>query len=231
MNVLIVDDNEMARLTLRQLTAQVPDLHVVAECPDALKAWAVIRNQSVDLLMLDIEMPEMSGIELVQKLGSKRPIIIFTTSKKEYAVDAFELNVADYLVKPITPGRFIQAIDKARELLESTDQQIGVTEDQFIFVRDGVTVRRLALADILYAEATGDYVRLYTEKQFYPVHATMKAVEQRLSAKGFLRVHRSYIIALDKVDFFRDGALSIREKAIPVADAYRSILNKRLDIL
>lgn len=231
MNCLIIDDNTIARTTLRQLTSQVKDLTVAGECASAMEAYNFLQTQPVDVLLLDIEMPGMSGLELTQHLGNNKGIIIFTTSKKEYAVAAFELNVADYLVKPIMPARFIQAIDKARTLLESNRETIQVEAETFLFIRDSNIVRRLSIDDILFVEAMGDYVKLHTPQKFYAIHTTLKAVEERLPASRFLRVHRSYIVALSKIDTVQDGALVVQGKPVPVADAYRAMLNKRMNIL
>jgi len=231
MNCLIIDDNKIARTTLKQLASQVKDLTVAGECSNAMEAWNLLQEEAVDLLLLDIEMQGMSGLELTRHLGNKRPVIVFTTSKKEYAAEAFELNVADYIVKPVTPARFIQAIDKVREILDSGKEEVKYTEDEFIFIRDSNIVRRLSLDDILYAEAMGDYVKLYTPGKFYAIHTTLKAVEERLPPSKFLRVHRSYIVAISKIETIQDGALIVNGKPLPVADAYRSALNKRMNIL
>ena len=231
MNVVIVDDNKIARTTLKQLASRVKDLVVVAECENAIEARDVLQNEPVDLLLLDIEMPEMSGLELTRDLGANRPLIIFTTSRKDYAVEAFELNVVDYIVKPVTLSRFIQAIDKARDIRQSHGEEMKVSADAFIFIRDSNIVRRLGIGDILYAEAMGDYVKLHTPQKFYAVHTTLKAVEERLPASQFLRVHRSFIVAVPKIDTIQDGALIINGKPLPVADAYRAGLNKRMNIL
>jgi len=230
---LIIDDNKIARSVLRQLASQVKDLTVAGECADAVEAYEFLRTskEDIDLLLLDIEMPGMTGLELVKNLGDKRPIIVFTTSKREYAVEAFDLNVADYIVKPVTPARFIQAMEKVRELLESAREEMSWTSEEFIFIRDSNIVRRLRLDDILYAEAMGDYVKLYTPGKFYAVHTTLKTVEERLPASQFLRVHRSYLVALSKIDTIQDGALVVGGKPIPVADAYRKALNARMNIL
>ena len=216
---------------MRQLAGQVKDIHVAGECASAMEAYNLLQEQDVDLLLLDIEMPGMSGLDLTKHLGEKRPLIIFTTSKKDYAVEAFELNVADYIIKPVTPARFIQAIDKARELLQSGHEHVDLANNEFIFIRDSNIVRRLKLEDILYAEAMGDYVKLHTPQKFYAVHTTLKTVEERLPDDQFIRVHRSYIVALSKIDTIQDGAIIINGKPIPVADAYRATLNKRMNIL
>jgi len=231
MNALIIDDNKIARTTTRQLAARVSDLTIIAECSSAMDAYNLLLTQPVDLLLLDIEMPGMTGLELSKNLVNKRPVIIFITSKREYAADAFDLNVADYIVKPLTGSRFIQAIDKARDILESNREEVKIKEDEFIFIRDSNIVRRLKLDKILYAEAMGDYVKLYTPEKFYAVHTTLKAAEERLPASNFLRVHRSYMVAIDKIDRVESGVLIVNGKPIPVADAYRNTLNKRMNIL
>jgi DNA-binding LytR/AlgR family response regulator len=231
MTALIIDDNRIARTTIRHLAGKAGDIDIVDECADAMKAYELLQVKPVDLLLLDIEMPGMSGLELNQNLGRKRPVIIFITSKREYAADAFDLNVADYIIKPVTASRFLQAIEKAREILESNKEEISVKEDEFIFIRDSNEVRRLKLDSILYAEAMGDYVKLYTPERFYAVHATLKAVEDRLPYSRFLRVHRSYLVAVDKIETLDGGALIVGGKPLPVADAYRSALNKRMNIL
>ena len=231
MNTIIVDDNRIARTTMKQLASQVKDITLVGEYANAMDACNLLQELPVDLILLDIEMPGMTGLELTKNLGAKRPVIIFTTSKKEYAAEAFELNVADYIVKPVIPARFIQAIDKAREIIQSNTEEVKINEDEFIFVRDSNIVRRLKLDDILFAEAMGDYVKLYTLQKFYAIHTTLKTVEERLPVSKFIRVHRSYIVALTKIDTIQDGALVINGKPVPVADAYRAALNKRMNIL
>lgn len=231
MNALIIDDNEMARMALKQLADRINDLTIVAECSSAFEAYNRLLSEPVDLLLLDVEMPGMSGLELTKNLTNKHPVIIFITSKKEYAADAFDLNVVDYILKPVTGPRLIQAIDKARDILDSNHEEVKLREEEFVFIRDSNIVRRLKLDSILFAEAMGDYVKLYTQEKFYAIHTTLKAVEERLPASGFLRVHRSYLVAINKIDSMEAGALVINRKAIPVADAYRSALNKRMNII
>jgi DNA-binding LytR/AlgR family response regulator len=231
MNCLIVDDNKIARTTIKHLASQVKDIVVTGECATAMDAYNLLQEQPVDLILLDIEMPGMTGLELTKNLGSKKPVIIFTTSKKDYAAEAFELHVADYIVKPVTPSRFIQAIEKAREILDSKKQEVNMNDEEFIFIRDSNIIKRLSLDDILFAEAMGDYVKLHTLQKFYAIHATLKAVEERLPNTRFLRVHRSYIVSIKKIDTIQDGSVIISGKSLPVADAYRAVLNKRMNII
>jgi two-component system, LytTR family, response regulator len=231
MNCLIIDDNKMARTAMKQLASQVEDLNVVGECSNAMEAYNLMHSQPVDILFLDIEMPEMTGLELVRHLGDKKPIIVFTTSKKEYAVDAFELNVADYILKPVTTPRFLQAVEKAREIYNSNKVDISFEEKEFVFIRDNGILKRLLIEDIYFLEAMGDYVKIFTHQKFHAIHTTLKQVEDKLPANRFLRVHRSYIVALNKIEKIEEGVIVISNKPVPVADAYRSTLNKRLNIL
>ncbi|HEY9257347.1 LytTR family DNA-binding domain-containing protein [Chitinophaga sp.] len=231
MNCLIVDDNKLARTAMKQLASHVVQLHVVGECSSAMEAYNLLQKEKVDLLLLDIEMPGMSGLELTRNLGKKRPIIIFTTVKKEYAVEAFELNVADYLIKPVQPARFIQAIEKAREIFDSNHGELQVSDTEFVFIRDNGILKRIRTEDILFLEAMGDYVKLNTPQKFHAIHTTLKALEEKLPAGKFMRVHRSYIVALDKIESIEDGTIIIQKNAIPIADAYRAALNNKLNLL
>ncbi|WP_433629724.1 LytR/AlgR family response regulator transcription factor [Chryseobacterium cucumeris] len=230
MKALIVDDNDIARTTLAHLAKQVPDLSIVSEFSNAIEAYHYLQSNSVDLIFLDIEMPEMTGIELTKTLSGKETIIIFTTSKKEYALEAFELNIADYLLKPIMPVRFLQAVSKVQTILESRKENVEITRDEFLFVRDSNITRRLKLDDIFYAEAMGDYVKFYTKEKMFAIHGKMKTAEERLPKDHFIRVHRSYIVSVGKIDTLQDGGIMINGKFIPVADAYRKALNTRMNV-
>jgi len=231
MKCIIVDDNPMARMALKQLVTQVSSLELVAECEDAREALSSLNSTQVDLLLLDIEMPEMTGLELTKKLGNSKPLIIFTTAKKDYAVEAFELSVVDYLIKPIALPRFKQAIEKASEAIESNKEELKVEEQGFVFVKDNGVLKRISIDDILFLEAMGDYVKVHTSQKFHVVHATLKSIEEKLPAAKFIRVHRSYIVAINKIDYIQEGTISIGKTTIPVADTHKSTLNRRLNLL
>lgn len=231
MNCLIVDDNKIARTTLKKLVSLDNSLVLVEECSNAAEAYSQMFNQQIELLFLDIEMPGMSGMELAKSLGQRRPLIIFTTSERNYAADAFDLDVIDFIIKPVTPGRFLHAMEKVREFLKNKSLTTDVKEEGFIFIRDSNTVRRLELKDILYLEAQGDYVKIYLQGQSYNIHSTLKSVEDKLPANIFLRVHRSFIINVSKIDTLEGGTLIINQSLVPVSDAYRAALNKRMQIL
>lgn len=230
-STLIIDDNKLARMAMAQLAMQVKELVVVGECATAMEAYQILQEQKIQLLLLDIEMPEISGIELTKLLGGQSPVIVFTTGNKSYAAEAFDLNVADYLVKPVAPARFLQAIEKVKDLLESNREQVQVNEQEFVFIKDNGILRRIPVNDILYLEAMGDYVKLFTSQKFHAIHTTLKTLEQKLPSSKFLRVHRSYIVALNKIDSIIEGVINVEQTAIPVADAYRTALNRRLNLL
>jgi DNA-binding LytR/AlgR family response regulator len=218
-------------MALKQIAGQVPALEVIAECSDAMEALDTLNATQVDLLLLDIEMPQMTGLDLIKKMGNKSPLIIFTTAKKDYAVEAFELSVVDYLVKPISLPRLKQAVDKAAETLESNKEEVKVEEQGFVFVKDNGVLKRISIDDILYLEAMGDYVKVHTQQKFHVVHATLKSIEEKLPPSKFVRVHRSYIVAINKIDYIQEGTISIGKTTIPVADTHKSNLNKRLNLL
>lgn len=231
MDCLIIDDNQISRLTLIQLIALDPSLNLIAECADAKEGLNKILTSSVDLLLLDIEMPGMDGIELAKSLGQKQPMIIFTTSKRDYAVDAFDLKVVDFITKPISPSRFLQSIEKAKEILQQKNSKLSQQADEFIFIRDSNTVRRINVNDILFLEAMGDYVKIQVKDKSYNIHSSLKSVEDKLPRHIFLRVHRSFIINVSKIDTIEGGTLIINGSFVPVSDSFRAALNKRMQIL
>jgi two-component system LytT family response regulator len=231
MNCLIVDDQKVFRAVLKKLINLDASLTLIGECTDATEAHHKILNHQIDILFLDIEMPGISGMELAKILEGKRPMIIFTTSRPEYAAEAFDLNVVDFLVKPIVPTRFLRAVEKAREIFKGKDLTASHKDDGFVFIRDSNVVKRLKVDDILYLEAQGDYVRIYLADHGHTIHSSLKSVEQKLPAHIFLRVHRSFIINLGKVDTIEGGTLIINRHMVPVSDAYRPALNKRMQIL
>lgn len=232
MKCLIVDDQKAYHLILANLIKLNPVLDLVGSYLDPLEAHKVILDQEIDIIFLDIEMPGMNGIELARILEGKRPLIIFTTSQAEYAVTAFDLNVVDYLVKPIEPSRFLKAVEKARGILDNKSPVFTNESDAFLFIRDSYTIKRIKTDDILYLEANVNYVNIHmSSKMTYSIHTSISALEQKLPHKIFFRVHRSFIVNLSKVDVMEGKTLIIENKMVPIADTYRAPLNKRMQIL
>ena len=227
---LIVDDNDMSRLTLHQLALQTGSLQVTGECKDAMEAHRNITAHPPDLVFLDIEMPGMTGIELL-KILPKKTLVILTTSKKQYAAEAFTLNVVDYLVKPVTLPRLLQAVEKVRDILLRNDSEVNTVEDNYLFIRDNNILKKIKVDDILWIEAMGDYIKIRTQNQWHIVHTTLKSVEEKINSPRLMRVHRSYIISLDKIDSIEEGVVNIFNTPIPVAESYRSKLIQKIKLL
>lgn len=234
MKCLIIDDQEIYHLILANLMALEPSLTLIGSYLDPLEAHRAIQQNDIDLLLLDIEMPEMNGIQLAKILGDKGPLIIFITSRADYAVEAFNLNVVDYLVKPIEPDRFLKSIEKAKNILKSKDLIVANEsgKDGFVFIRDSYTIKRIKIDDILYFEANRSYVEIHmSSNHIYSIHSSITSLEQKLPPSFFLRVHRSYIVNLGKIDKMEGKTLIINEETVPIADAYKANLNERMIIL
>lgn len=233
MNCIIVDDNKMARTALKKLIEQVDFLQMKEECSNPIDAYNYLLKESIDLIFLDVEMPGMTGIELIRNL-EKRPIIILITAKTDYAVEAFELNVADYIIKPITLSRFMLAVSKANELFESKGQKVELNEKdkEYIFVRSNAILTKIKINDITYIQALGDYVNIYTtDNNRYTVHITLKGMEEKLPIEKFYRLHRSYLIALDHVDKVEEGTAYIGKHPVPIGEQYKKELLKRINLI
>lgn len=231
MTCLIVDDNPLARLAVRNMVQQIDDLQLVGELDNATQAFNFLQKNECDLLLLDIEMPGISGLDLVKTLEHK-PLVILITSKIDYALEGYELQVVDYLLKPVSFARLLKAISHARELYQWQHQSEVERENQdFLFVRANNQMVRIDFADILYVEAMGDYVIFHTHDKKYVVHLTMKGVEESLPPDRFLRVHRSYIVALEKIDNMVQNSLQVEKHIIPVSETYKSVLKKQMNTL
>ncbi|WP_247232472.1 LytTR family DNA-binding domain-containing protein [Telluribacter sp. SYSU D00476] len=227
-NCLIVDDESMARQSLERLCSKRPELHIVHVCASAQEALPMLESQTIDLLFLDVEMPGLTGLQLLDLLPYT-PQVILTTSKTEYAFDAFQYQVADYIKKPITLPRFNQAVDKIIETLRSAAASPPATND--IYVRIDGRFVRLPFDDILYIENTGDYVKIRTTAQTHIVHTTMKNLEEKLDTRRFMRVHRTFIANLSRIIDIEENTLVIADKVIPISRANKAELMNRLNIL
>ncbi len=233
-NCLIVDDEPPAREVLRRYVAQVPMLNLVGECANAVQALTALKQQQVDILFLDIQMPQLSGINLIAAL-SHSPKIILTTAFEQYAIHAFELNVTDYLLKPIRFDRFLKAVMKAIPGLESSPSTEPVSyqsekaEPAFLYFRADRKMVKVFLNDILYIESLKDYVKVYTIKGMIITKYAMAALEAMLPANDFLRVHRSFLISVNKIDSFTTEEIEISGQKIPLGKLYRQQAIKKLD--
>jgi two-component system, LytTR family, response regulator len=232
MNCIVVDDNKMASTVIEHLISQVDFLNLKKTFSSSIEAFNYLKQENVDLVFLDVEMPGMTGIELIKNL-EKRPIIILITAKKDYAVEAFELNVADYIVKPVALPRFMVAVSKAKELFENTYQKAESTNKNidYIFVRSNSVLSKVKINDIIYVQASGDYVNIYTRQKRYTVHITLKGIEGKLPPDKFYRLHRSYLVALDQVDAVEEDTAYLEKHPVPIGEQFKKDLLRRLNLI
>lgn len=227
---LIIDDNKVARVMLVEMLRKVDGIELVAEFEDAPSAISTLKKGSIDILFLDVEMPGMSGFELLKILPDK-PLTILVTAQAGYAVEAFELNVVDYLVKPFSVSRVILAVERAVELLQVKNTKVNQVENNNIFIRDGKTIRKILLQSILWLEAKGDYVKIVTQQGNFIFHNTLRNLEEKLSGGEFVRIHRGYLVPISKIDYIEDGAAFIQGTPLPVSENYKNELLKNLRLL
>ncbi len=226
---IAIDDEPLALNLVRGYIEKVPFLELLATCESAYEAMDMVKKSQVDLMLLDINMPDLSGIQLIRSL-SHPPAVILTTAYEQYALEGYELNVIDYLLKPFSFERFLKAVNKVRALqpLSADTNHTGRLQPPADSLHDYLLVRvehhivKVNLEDIHYIESYKDYVKIYTaaEKPLLTIKS-MKALEDMLLDKGFIRVHRSYLVAFRKIDSFRNNRIMIRGKNIPVGENYR----------
>jgi len=223
MKCFIIDDEELARELLRVYCNKIPSLEISGVFSNALEAKKALKSQEVDLLLLDIQMPEMTGIEFVNGLN-QRPLIIFTTAYSEFAIEGFELDVTDYLLKPFSFERFEKAITKAQEFLSFTNKHTGTevkSQKDYVVVKSEHKVYRMAHSDINYIQSLREYVAFYTNEGKTMSLGSLKSLEIELPSDKFMRVHKSYIIAKEKVKALEGNVLNIGEEEIPIGPSYK----------
>lgn len=231
-NTLIVDDEPLALDVLETYIEKMPELNLVKRCSNAFEANEALKNYDIDLMFLDIQMPQLTGVDFVKTLANP-PLVIFTTAYSNYAIEGFELNVTDYLLKPISLERFMKAVNKAMEQIErlhrDNAQEVQISDaDDFIFVKADKKFVKVKFSEVLYIEGLKDYVIIRTEKGRVITLQTMKSLEDKLPSKYFRRIHRSYIINIEKVDAIMGNMVELTEKGqvkhLPIGKNYRDEL-------
>lgn len=232
---IIVDDEPLAQKVIEQHVARYPALQLLALCDSATAAFEILHTREVDLIFLDINMPVISGLNFLKSL-SNPPLVIFTTAYAEYAVEGFELDAVDYLMKPISISRFDRAIEKvlSRKEFRSAANLRQAPEEpakDYLFVKADGKLVKVMYTDILYCEGMKDYLKIHLKSRRYLViHQTMKGMEDLLPSKLFMRVHKSYIVSLEAIRSFHDNMLHFAdtEESIPVSNSYKEELLKKL---
>lgn len=229
---LIVEDEPLARNLLVEYVKKISYLELVQASSNPLHALEVLRNNEIDLMFLDIQMPEITGTTLLKTL-QKKPLVILTTAYSEYALESYELDVVDYLLKPITFDRFLRAVDKASQRISSpiANQEAVVTDPAkpFVFIKDGTKLVKINYDDILFVEGLKDYVTIVTKTQKVVSLQRLKSLELQLPADKFIRIHHSYIIALKAIDTIHKGEVQIGTHFIPISDSYRKAFKEFIE--
>lgn len=215
LNCAVVDDSKLQRLSIVKLINEHPSLKLVAQYNSADEAKDGLLSQQIDLVFLDIEMPRVSGFDLLDNMTQK-PQIIFVTGKTKYAFKAFDYDAIDYLRKPIAKDRFFNAVHKAIVNYKLHNEE-GFDDEDFIFVKSNLKKRKVFLSELNYIEALGDYVKLVTQFDSLVVLSTMKAFEQLLPQDRFLRIHKSYIVNLDKVQRYNSKQIELENQSLPLS--------------
>jgi DNA-binding LytR/AlgR family response regulator len=228
-NCIIIDDEPLARKGLTEYVHNVDFLSLTGSYEDALKAAAAISENEIDLLFLDIELPHINGLDFIKTLQHP-PLVILTTAYPQYALESFDLNVLDYLVKPISFVRFLKAVTKAKEQLHLTHQTAAPASnaDDYIFIKTDNKLVRIFFNDILFVEALQNYIAIYTAEKKIICYLTFKSVEEKLPAEKFLKVHKSYIVQTIKVDAFENNELQINAFKIPVSRNLKDEVLKKI---
>jgi len=235
-NVLIVDDEPLALDIMETYVEQLPDLNLVKRCENAMEAREVLKSNDIDIIFLDIQMPEITGIDFVKTLANP-PLIVFSTAFPNFAVEGFELNAVDYLLKPVSFDRFKKAVQKCMEKMDTKSTKSIMepeeVQQEYIFVKADKKLIKVKYSDILYIEGLKDYVIIRTETGRVITLQTMKSLEDKMPMKNFMRVHRSYIVNVDKISAITGNMIELIErnetKQIPVGKNYRDELSRVID--
>lgn len=230
MKCIIVDDEPLAREVLEAFAAKVPFLKVLASCKNAYEALNALQKDTIDLIFLDIQMPELSGIQLYESLPYK-PLLVFTTAYSNYAVEGFDLDAVDYLVKPFSFDRFLRAANKAYAVFlqkKESHDPAGHSNRDFMFVKDGNKIVKVAYDDILYIEGMKDYVKIVLKDKFVLTLISMQKMVEKLPADRFVRIHRSFIVSVSKIDSVEKNRVIISGKWLAVGSSYKDELTRAL---
>lgn len=230
LSAIIVEDDLLSLKSLKRLCSKVPSIHIIEEFQNPIQALEYLNNHPIDLLFLDIEMPEMNGFELLKKLKTI-PHTIITTSEEKYAYEAFENEVIDFLKKPINKDRFDRAILKLLSKIELEKSATTTNQISDIFLKVDGQLLKIAINDILYIEKVGDYLKVVLHNKVHVIYKTLKSLDQELNHPSLIKIHRSYIVNKDHIKDYHDNEVHIAAKSIPVSRAHKKLLKESLDFI
>jgi two-component system, LytTR family, response regulator len=236
MNCLAIDDEPLALNIIKDFSSRIDYINLVATCTNPLEALKILNRNDIDLIFLDIQMPNITGLELIKSID-KTPLFIFTTAYSNFALEGYELNAIDYLLKPFSFDRFFKAVNKAFEIntlrknktFSAFIEPESRDHDEFIMIKVEYKTVKVYLNDILYIEGLKDYVKIYIGKKPLLTKNTMKNIEEKLPSGSFIRVHKSFIVAVSKIESIENNRILIGEKLIPVGNQYKMDFNNFMD--
>lgn len=231
---LLVDDEPLALKVLQSHIANVNGLQIVAQCKNAIEAIDVLHQKQVDLILLDIKMPKLLGTDFIKNLSS-RPKIIFVTGYREYAIEGYDLDAIDYLLKPVSFERFVQAVSKAKKMvgieMQTNSEEYKANPEEFFYLKVDKNMQKVFINEILYIESLKDYIKvcLTTGKNLL-VRQSITSIEKLLSAHRFLRIHRCYIVSVDKITAFNNISVQLQSNEIPIGKLYKHTVMKVINL-
>lgn len=217
---IIVDDEPIARKILREFVERVPFLELAGQFENPIKAEAFLQTETAEIMLLDIEMPKRTGLEYLKQPGPK-PLVILTTAFPDYALEGYELDIIDYLLKPVAFDRFLKAVQKAKEYIELKTATTPHPFASYLFVRSERRIEKIELRDILYIESMGNYLNIYTDNKKIIVYLTMKSLETQLPPNEFLKIHQSFLVNFARIDAIEGNLLRLKDKTLPISRNYR----------
>ncbi len=226
---IAIDDEPLALELLEDNISKVPFLKLVAVCDNAIEAMKIMQGQDIDLLFLDIQMPGLTGLQFIQSMQAP-PMIILITAYEKYALEGFNLDVTDYLVKPVSLDRFVKACNKAKQLFDLKKQQkipISSSQQGYFFVNVDYSLLKINFSDIIYIEGLKDYIKIHLKSSKHPVVTRMpvKTIDEQLPSTQFIRIHKSYIVSVAFITTIRKSSVFIDDLELPVSDSYRDAVN------
>jgi DNA-binding LytR/AlgR family response regulator len=225
LSCIIVDDEPVARKILHEFVDQVPFMDLQGKFENAMKAEIFLKDNTVDIIFLDIEMPKVSGLQFLQKLHIES-MVILTTAFPQYALEGYELDIIDYLLKPFALSRFLKAVQKAKDYFQMKTMTSGALQPSYIFIKSDKRIEKIELKDILYAESVGNYVSVYTENKKIIAYLTMKSLEFQLPPDEFIKIHQSYLVNCSKIDAIEGNEIKIGSRSLPMSRNYREMVMK-----
>jgi DNA-binding LytR/AlgR family response regulator len=227
LNCLIIDDEPLARKGISEYVKEIEFLQLTGECGTAAEAVSIIANKPIDLLLLDIQMPRLTGIDFLKSM-TRPPMAIITTAYSEYALEGYSLDVIDYLVKPIPFDRFLKAVQKAFDFHQLKTRDVPTTSPEYFFVKSNGKYEKVAFNDILFVESMQNYVVIHLPGQKLIVYMTLAGLEAQLPPRRFMKVHKSYIVSLEQVNSIENNEIIIRQSRIPISRTLKDEVMKRI---